>query len=328
MGCQGPDIFAHNRTTRPFALAYARLLHRHGYGMFCSVFSQYLLQCPSPETISWFYGFVTHQAVDRVLHPYIVSRCPEAGKPVFPPDPGASRVSPALYHAFLERILDVCLLEALTSQPVSSMDTEDAFMVTDGEIQALAEPIARALERVYTNESSGDSFVVQRVSNALVDAREFYRITNPASTTMSNGDGAKAVSSFAGRGASGVALLFPDEPDPSIDWLNIQRHPWPDPVSGLPIHDSVLELFDRAVCEGARCIHHLSDVLAGKSSPDSFGDRIGNACLSVSNEDGSIARVEFRDPFPLERVLLDEVEKRRIWFGHVGSVDPAVTELI
>ncbi len=328
IGCQGPDIFAHNRTTKPFALAYARLLHRHGYGRFCAVFSEYLLQYPSPEAISWFYGFITHQAVDRILHPYIVSRCPESGRSAFPGDLVSPRVSPALYHAFLERILDVCLFRELTGQSVSAMDTGKAFAITDEEIGILAPPIARALELVYSHESSGDDLVSRRVLNAFVDAREFYQITNPAGTTMANGYGAAAVSSFAGRGASGVALLYPDEPDSSIDWLNARGRPWPHPVNGDVLRDSVPELFERAVGEASGCVALLTDVLSGIAGPEALEGRIGNACLSVCKEDGSIAVVEHRDPFPLERALLDEVEKRRIWFGGTLSVDPAVTELV
>ena len=328
IGCQGPDIFAHNRTTKPFALAYTRLLHRHGYGRFCAAFADRLIACPSPVAASWLYGFVTHQAVDRALHPYIVSRCPETGHPVYPGDHVSSRVSPALYHAFLERILDVCLLGALDRQPVSAMDTGKAFAITDEEIETLSPPVAHALERVYEHESSGDSLVSARVSNAFVDAREFYQITNPVGTTMKSGYGAAAVASFAGRGASGVALLYPDEPDSSIDWLNLNNEAWPHPVSGKAVRDSVIDLFDRAVADASGCVALLNDVLAGTADPGSLEDRIGNACLSVAREDGSIASVGYRDPFPLERALLDEVDRRRSWFGGIRSVDPAVTELV
>lgn len=211
MGCQGPDIFAHNRRTKPFALAYARLLHRRRYGTFCRSAAIRLLEHPDPEAHAWLSGFVTHQALDRTVHPYIIFRSAQLP---FDAVPG---VSPALYHAFFERIIDVLLLRQLTGRPVSRFNMDPLFRMDRDSIHALSHFIASVLHTVYPENNAKNSRLETRVENAFRDTRYFYHMTNPVRTSMVIPADRSAISRLSERGPAGVALLFPEDPDPAVD---------------------------------------------------------------------------------------------------------------
>jgi len=176
IGCQGPDIFAHNRRTKPFALAYARLLHRRDYGRFAAECAREYLIRPDAVLAGWLTGFLTHQIVDRIFHPYIVYRSASMQPSVL------GGITPALQHAFLERILDVCMLRTVSGQSVHSFDTGDSFFLEPSLIRLLEGPIARSLLRTFPAEAVSDRGITQRVGNAFSDAVYFHQLTNPSAT--------------------------------------------------------------------------------------------------------------------------------------------------
>jgi len=309
LGCQGPDIFSHNRRTKPFALSFARLLHRHDYSLFCANFAKQLLAKPSELAKSWFLGFVTHQHIDRILHPYIVFRSFIAGST------GIPGVSPTRFHVFLERILDALLLEHLEGMQVSSFDTGNGFSLAESEFVTLSSMIASALLETYPSETSESIDLELRVSNAFRDTIFFYEITNPAVVTMKR----KALNSklhlFNEFGIDGVALLYPESLPSGIDWLNLDRKDWRHPVSGEWRSLSVPDLFTLAVNESINEILLVMQVMAGLIAPDEFVSFEGNSCLSASGEDGKIGTVYFAEPFDFAPVLLDQAEKRHNWLS-------------
>lgn len=322
MGCQGPDIFAHNRRTKPFALAYARLLHRRRYGAFCRVAAQQLIENPDSDARAWLSGFVTHQAVDRAVHPYIVFRSDQLPPGVI------SGVSPALYHAFFERIIDVLLLRQLSGRPVSRFNMDPLFRMDRDAIHALSRFIAVPLRLVYPENTEGDDQLEIRIGNAFRDTRYFYHMTNPVRTSMIISADHSAISRFSERGPAGVALLYPEDPDPAVDWLNDKHTIWKDPVQGGEHTESVLDLVLQAVETARRAIVCLESVLAGKQAPDALEECVGNECLSIQKEDGSIASVVYADPFDLPSELLRKTDLRRRWIVAGSAVDRVKGELV
>lgn len=315
IGCQGPDVFAHNRRTKPFALAYARLLHRRKYGLFVVECLKEYSARPDAVFACWLAGFVTHQAVDRVLHPYIVYKSTQAQASVL------KGVTPALHHAFLERILDVCMLSHLEGHAVRDFDTGQSFFLEPSVIELLSAPIARALLRTFPAETVSDTDCIKRVSNAFVDAVYFYQLTNPSVTSMHFDSGVSALRHFIDRGYAGVALLFPDAPDPEVDWLNLGGEKWLHPVTGTKYRTSVPELFEQASRIAAASAACLNDVMEGTCTPASLVDCIGNGSLGAAGLDGRVGVVTYSDPFPLDRVLYEEANKRAQWLQG-ESVDP------
>lgn len=307
-GCQGPDIFSHNRRTRPFALAYARLLHRHDYGRFCAAAASVAASTGDVPFLSWLCGFVTHQAVDRAFHPYIVNRS------FVPGTTGVPGVSPALFHAFLERVLDVKLLEHSGFGPVSSFGIIDSFRLDDDAIAGLASRIAPVLRETYPSRDEVDVEAVLRVKNAFADTLFFYELTDPVHTSFSRVSGSCDIREYIGLGPSGVALLYPETADSAIDWLNLAKSPWLHPVTGESAYGSVPDLFNHAVSDAARSISLLAGFLSGDIGSADLESGIGNDCLSAPGPDGTVGSVSFFEPFDIARVLLEETEKRRRWF--------------
>jgi hypothetical protein len=323
LGCQGPDIFSHNRRTKPFAIAYSRMLHRGGYGRFCGNLARLIRNSPhsdNHDVVSWFLGFVTHQEADRALHPYIINRTHRSG-PTGIPD-----VSPALMHAFFERILDACLLEAIERRSVSSFDTGDSFALREAECRPIAEIIAKALAETYDEAPLEDELEL-RVMNAFSDAIFFYAITNPARTALARSAGRDEIAAYDERGASAVALLYPTSVQ-GVDWLNEAHLPWKDPVDGRARTESAVDLFYRAVERAGKIVGlayraiTLSDAL---SDSDELARAIGDSCLSIAGPDGKIAPVVASEPFDLEFALKREVALRDAWLTGEAESDGALS---
>ncbi len=327
LGCQGPDVFAHGRRTKPFALSYARLLHRRGYGDFCVSCARLLRDTQDPVLLSWFSGFLTHQALDKALHPYIVCRTP-SWSGTNQDNQVLRGVSPALYHAFFERILDVLLYELYEQHPVVHFNARKVFHADPAAIDCIVALISRCLRETYPDQSATDADLDERIQNAFADTYYFYALTDPSRTNAPSHELPRSIAAYASRGASGVALLFPVALDTSIDYLNLTSSPWPDPVSGLSRRESVPELFEKGISNARIALELFASVLDGTSSCESLGDLISNDCLSIARPDGSIAVASYRRPFPLESALLQEVRTRQEWLQSCGSVDRTDGELI
>ncbi|HPO02398.1 MAG TPA: hypothetical protein PL077_03560 [Treponemataceae bacterium] len=330
LGCQGPDLFAHNRRTRPFALAYARLLHRRDYGVFCGAFYDRLLKgSPDfvPAGLPWYVGFLTHQISDRIFHPYIVYRSSGVQ------ERRTRKVNPARYHAFFERIIDVCVLQAIAGARLSSFDTGHAFSPGEDSLRLLVPEISEALSCAYPREADGDEQLSLRVRNAFDDAVHFYSVTNPAVLAVRTRNSIETVERYASLGLEGAALLHPDELDSSIDWANIAHTQWMHPVSGAVHTESVEDLFGLAVESASKLLCAVFGPETGMlfsnkgspglslslavSTPAEIASLVGNECLGVCGDDGLTGIVKWVDPFPLEDELFRQAEKRRTWLSAV-----------
>ncbi len=327
LGCQGPDIFAHNRRTRPFALAYARLLHRHDYGSFSAAVAARVL---SPEiradsragtAIEWLRGFVTHQALDRSLHPYIAYRSHIPSSKRFP------GVNSARFHAFFERILDSSLHLRLEGRPVSDFDSGKTFSLTPEDVAFISSILADSARDVYES-ARDDGAIRERIANAFADASYFYAMTNPSSTSMGAAPGDDGLRAFVDMGAAGVALLHPQTADGGTDWLNERRDPWRDPVDGSVRSESALDLFAFGVAEASKCARTLDAFLEGRVRREELARVVGDGPLSILGKDGKVAAVAFCDPFDLESALAAELAARTGWVARRTSVDRMKRELI
>lgn len=325
LGSQGPDIFSHNRRTRPFALSYSRLLHRRNYGVFCSHFIKQTKNLTDLEGLlcrSWFFGFVTHPVIDRMLHPYIIYKSFGVSSP------SGYSVNPARFHAFFERILDVLVFEQFSKTPVSEFDTGSTFSLAEAEIDILAVHISKALSSTYITQTEEDIHLVQRICNSFIDSIYFYGLTNPSeisllksNSILCKNDPFDRFQRFFTYGLDAIALLFPDKPSSLIDYLNTGHSEWKHPVSGETSYSSVIELFELSVLEASEILSTLSSFYSGSSLTSAdlqkFENLIGNGCLGIAGPDGKIGQVVFNDPFPLDIELLDQMDQRTEWLAHL-----------
>jgi hypothetical protein len=285
LGCQGPDIFYHNRRTRPGALEYGALLHRRNYGIFCAN----LFDGSPPRAMNaitaYALGFLTHAVLDRWCHPYIVYK------------------SSGSDHPFFERIIDVLMLKELRRQELTSWDQELLVRVCENPPEELPPRIAQALIAAFPEKTRTDHQLIRRIGNAFADSARYYRLSDPAQTRMESGDAAIRIP----LNRRYLSLVFPENLPADIDFLNMRKEPWyypyrPPEIIAEPRPDtrSFPEVYAGAVEAAVKC---LMDCMTDASN-------IGNKCLSIHDADGKPCAPNLTDILPLDAVLQNQAEMR------------------
>ena len=295
LGCQGPDIFYHNRRTRPVALAYGSLLHRRGYG----TFSAHLLALcrRDPCLRDYALGFMTHAALDRFCHPYIIYKLEDA----------------ELGHPFFERIIDVLMLRELRRQDVSGWDQGALADACENPPPGLKEIIVRAMTAAFP-EKARDEKLARRVENAFADSARFYCLTDPAKTSIGVCDrfGTIPVSRRF------LSVVFPENLPEGIDFLNNKHEPWYYPYrppGTMPESDSrsfpqiYADAVKAAVTSLVSCIA-LGD--ADVFPVTEIAKYIGDGGLSIHDEQGKPCAPNCTSPLPLDEVLQEQFAMRNI----------------
>lgn len=244
LGCQGPDVFYHNRRTKPGAFLYGTRLHRRGWGDFLSRFRREALDRgwgPEHPGMAFLAGMATHGFLDRQAHPFIVFH---SGWKV-PGDQATDGLRHA--HAFLERIVDALLWERRTATPVAACRWQDDLPGPRDFPDDFWPAWAEALHEVFP-QLSARADVEHRLKNAVSDTRGFLTYTAPG-----NRDHAEKAARH------GALHFFHPEALPDWDFLNLKRTEWLDPVTGATRNESLPDLFDRAVAESRMVLAGITD---------------------------------------------------------------------
>ena len=315
LGCQGPDIFYHNRRTRPVGLEYGSLLHRRGYGTFCAHLLKTGLSGITIDTsreikISslglYSAGFLTHAFLDRAAHPYIVFKST--------PVPPVSSINggSAFFHLFLERILDTLMLKKLRGEEVSSWKQEEYLVkACENPVSGLFELIERSLVLAFPERAGKDEKLALRIKNTFYDSARFYRMTDPEQTTMKN---PRYMYTLA---EDFIPYLFPEKfssSDPNF--LNLEHNVWTYPRDGYAEdRRSFTEIYDSALEEAVNSIFPLFDVFlkTGVISFEAAAEAIGNGGLSITDKSGKPSSPTVTDPFPLGKVLIEQAVMRGLY---------------
>jgi hypothetical protein len=316
LGCQGPDIFYHSRSSRPVALEYGTLLHRRGAGMFTAGLLKLGLPDPPPdgEDIrqgrrekgitalgAYALGFMTHAILDRQAHPYIVYKSGWAA----PSKTEALRF--ARFHAFLERIIDVTMLEQLRGEKAADWDQEGLLAeICDDPPPGLKELLCRALIAAFPERAGKDEKLPVRIGNTFTDCAVFYRETAPRRTSL-------AAWKRAAPGPEILAFLYPENLPGGIDFLNLQKQVWYYPAGNSgEDRRSFPEIYAGAI-EAASLA--MTPVIARYLETGTFPVReaagaIGNGGLSIQDAEGRPCAPTRTDPLPLDEALRQQAEMR------------------
>ena len=225
-GAQGPDIFYHSQRTRPVALRYGTLIHRHGFGSMVAHMTQTVLTAarrigaPDPQQVAFLLGFATHAELDRFTHPYIICRAGWVRRQ----EPASQRYRRC--HAFLERLLDVAALRALRSQELHQFDFFSQVYCGESLPYSTLKMLVKAVDGVYPT-ASYKSRNRRRVENAYGDALRFYTLTDHRNPRLRR----RALELDRRDGdhhRRGAVFHFPDA-GRELDPANLQRRPWPHP---------------------------------------------------------------------------------------------------
>jgi hypothetical protein len=289
LGCQGPDVFYHNRRTKPGAFLYGTRLHRRGWGEFLSRFRREALDRgwgPDHPGLAFLAGQATHGFLDRRAHPFVVYF---SGWKV-PGDPLTNSLRHS--HAFFERILDVLLWEHRMRTPFDQCDWQDDFPGPEHFPEDFWTAWAEALHEVFP-QLSARADVEVRLKNAVGDTRGFLAFTAPSARE------------HARRAARHGALhWFHPEALPEWDFLNLAHAPWQDPVSGESRNESMDDLFSQAAAEASAVLATLADRSAD------WNLLLGNGSLNLPGSEGENNAPRFSRPWNYEELYDREVRAR------------------
>lgn len=327
LGAQGPDLFYHNQRRAPRSIQYGTLLHRHSYGsVTAAILAQAHLRGEEPDgkTAMYLAGFVGHAVLDRILHPYINFR---AGRPVAGrPETDKLRSM----HAFMERLVDVALLEYLRGIHPNEYDFYGTVTVVektgrDHWVSLMEGALASALPR-----AEADTKLSLRMNNAWLDAFGYYQFTrnvNPDYLRI-------ALERETAGTISGqwLSLVHPLNVPSDLDVLNLEHRQWNHPCSSRRTsRESVPDMYDEGVRRTRAAVEQVlalwDDIRKTGVKDDTINAiiaTVGDYNLSDGRPRKKPCRPRHMDPLPLPR--LQELIRQSIQSGSGGLVQSIFRE--
>jgi len=294
-GAQGPDFFYHNQRTKPVGIRYGVSLHRSGYGRMTAHMAgeaKRLGMTHTSELGAFILGFATHASLDRLTHPYIVyfSGWTDPKKPE----------TREFYrcHAFLERILDVLVLERRFGLSLVNFDFVSLIDCGQGLPYSVVKALVKALNATYPamEHKSRDR---HRVENAYKDTRFYYRLTNHLNPRLL--ELAYRKDRKEGFAQRRLTLVHPWQVPTDIDFLNTAGAEWLHPCDpSTKSRAGFLELYDMALDEAVKDLKTLVRTIDNGGSLALLAEEIGDEDLDTGRE--HCAPV-VSNPLPLSEVL-------------------------
>ncbi|HUW41347.1 MAG TPA: zinc dependent phospholipase C family protein [Rectinemataceae bacterium] len=314
LGCQGPDIFYHNQRTKPSALQYGALAHRHGYGTLLEAAVRALpreRRLPATVAGAYLLGLATHAAVDRRTHPFIVFYSGWAD----PAKPGSERYRSC--HPFLERLLDESLLSQWRGMEPAQFDMESLVcgpeprQDSDRELVALW---AAGLRAAFPRATGQDSLLESRIANALEDARHFMRLTNPKRTAMLPGNEDWFSHLDDGIGPRSVSLVYPDRIPEGLELASLGSEGWEHPAGdGRRESSTYAQVVEEAAVDARAALDSLIPLLGEEDGEIVLARIVGDGGLSIGDLEGRPLPPRLSRPLPLAEIMTGEYERRSEW---------------
>jgi hypothetical protein len=324
LGAQGPDLFYHNQRRRPTGIQYGTLLHRRGYGSVTAGLVSAAIQRNAPPSSAigaYIVAFLTHAVLDRHLHPYINYK---AGRPV-QGDPSTERFR--TMHAFLERLIDIALLQELrgeTAREYSFFGKIEPMVTTEPDGIGWVNLIQGALIGAF-DRAANDTKLTTRLQNAWLDAVGYYRFTDNVTPAYLTEALQREENSEVRR--TWLSIIHPPNVPTDLDVLNLGHAEWTHPCSSRRRSTaSVLEMYRAAVDESISIVKEVVAVWNGALSAGEYtaeaamaiAETVGDYNLSDGRPRKRPCRPRHMDPFPLAE--LQEEIRASIKRGDGGIV--------
>jgi hypothetical protein len=299
-GTQGPDFFYHNQRTKPSGLKYGVAVHREGYGrLVAGLVGEHLrLKAPAVCELSAFIlGFATHAFLDRKTHPYIkyYSGWVDREKP--------DSLQYFRCHVFLERILDVLVLQERRGQELGDLRVLEQIYCGETLPYSIVKGLLKALHTAYPRMryKSQDR---RRIDNAYLDTLFFYIVTDPLSPHFRRL--AYLRDQETGKNRKRLALFHPLRIPIGIDFLNLKHDEWLHPCDrNLRSRADFFTLYEQALGDAASSLRVLWAGLSARETPQAVEAAVGDESLETGFSAGSVGTQRFCSPLPLAPLIED-----------------------
>jgi hypothetical protein len=300
-GAQGPDFFYHNQRTRPTGLKFGVSAHRQHYGKLVANMIRELrrLEVKGQEDLplikAYILGFCTHSFLDKKAHPFI---------DYFAGWVEAEREETEKFfrsHIFLERILDVLMLERKRSLSIRELDLPLLLNCGPRLPYGIIKTLVKSLHRTYpdTHFKSRDR---RRVENAYRDCMSFYAFIDPLKPHYRRL--AYELDRNSAENRRRLALFHPYELPEHLDFLNLEHRSWTHPCNREWRHnESFPELFDQALEEAVPAVAEIARILEGEGEADRAEALLGNQSLGTGLNWQDNHKLLYNDPLPLPELL-------------------------
>ena len=318
LGSQGPDLFYHNQRRRPTGLAYGSLMHRHGYGSTVAGMYDWALErgyASDHWTFAWTLGFASHAILDRWSHPYINSLSGWVDQH----DPDTEKYRSM--HPFLERLIDVALLEEQQQRHPNEIDFYSQVTLGDEPPEEWLDLMAHALCYAY-RKARHDSRLRERLVSAYLDTNGYYQFTNAPDKPYMEGGLAREE---AGQIRSiWLSIVHPPDLPEDVDILNLQHSQWPHPCDAEDIRtDSFMDLYQNALAESRNVARTLAGAWGEDGQHEAIAEAVADWNLSDGHRTERPCKRRFSAPLPLREV--QDRMKESIRGGNGGRIGTGVS---
>lgn len=292
---QAADIFYHNRRTKPSSYGYGKRIHNGFFGRFVYNFVRCAVEngaARKRDVQGYIVSFTTHASIDRFTHPYILYHA--GWVELF------NKESHRYHrmHAFLERLLDMDLLETLRGRHIKSYDFRHHF-----DIQTLPsyikDIIVRALHETYPSVRK-HPVTEESLESAVQDTLYFYRMTNPVSEENKRRAYERELTHEDSHRL--LALFYPSVLPGGYDFMNLEKEEWYDACKPeVASRDSFLDLYRKASEIAAVAVQTVYRGLTEERF-DKIEESVGNENLTDGRSTGGCTPRK-ASPFPLPEIL-------------------------
>lgn len=213
-GAQGPDFFFCHRflpfwkgeSLRP----YGNRLHEETPSKVLGAMRKFLKTHPDPVYRSYVWGFVCHYSLDCTAHPYINWLAKELAAQ-------RSCETSSTMHGEIESALDAIILRCETGKLPSEMPLKRTFPKNEGVQRKIAHLYRQVLFTIYGEDVKEEALV-----QAMDDTHFVFSLV-----TDRTGLKKRLISRLEkGKPSSISSHIVPLTEEDSIDYANVQNHPW------------------------------------------------------------------------------------------------------
>ncbi len=262
VGTQGPDIFFFHRILPVLMPGHSlrktgSALHRAKPGDIFDAAAQHIRKSKEKEiSLSYFYGFILHYALDRCCHPYVYAKQREL-ETVYP------RLHPFTLHNEVELALDAYVLSKVLHEKAPADFQPALTFFTNARMLNAVETCIQAILKNACGYMLPKGAAVQAIADTRTAQRMLHDKSGCKRTLAVQAE--KALLPLTG-GLKLSVMIRPATAQSGAAYANEQHVCWRSPWQpDVPRRESFLDLFYAAQTDAAELLDGFDAVLRGEA---------------------------------------------------------------